>query len=318
MLFFLMLFASATVFALNIKGVEYMSIPELSRICGMRYKTYEKAKRQVVFSKNSRMDFRVNSREMFLNGNSVWLGYPIVVNSGRLYIAKRDYTKTIAPILFPQKNGTPHKLFHIILDAGHGGKDNGAQNLKLRLREKNITLDIVLRVGKILKANGYRVSYTRTKDNFVELPDRSNYANKKAADMFLSIHCNAATANVKGIETFAMTPAWTASTGQTAVTALAKEKHLGNKNDAWNQMLAFYIQRSLKIATASEDRGVKRARFAVLRGVNMPAALIEVGFISNNQEASQLGSAKYRQKIANAIANAVLNYHSTLRRLAKK
>ena len=97
----------------------------------------------------------------------------------------------------------------------------------------------------------------------------------------------------------------------------ARKKLPGNKSDLWNQLLSYYIQRSLKAVTGAEDRGVKRARFAVLRDLNMTGALIECGFITNPTEGSKLGSAKYRQSVANAIANAIMSYHSTLRRLAK-
>ena len=314
-----MLLASAAtpLFALDIKGVQYISIAELARICGMRYKSASDRKSQTVFSKITRMDFTVNSRQMELNGRLVWLGHPVASNRGMLYLAKRDYLYTIAPILVPQKNGTPPRLFHIVLDPGHGGKDNGAMNSRYRLKEKNVNLDISLRVGKILKANGYRVSYTRTNDTFIELEDRTKIANKLKADLFLSIHCNAASPSASGIETFSLTPSWMPSTGSTKMPSYAREKLPGNKSDLWNQLLSYYIQRSLKAVTRAEDRGVKRARFAVLRDLNMTGALIECGFITNPTEGSKLGSAKYRQSVANAIANAIMSYHSTLRRLAK-
>ena len=92
---------------------------------------------------------------------------------------------------------------------------------------------------------------------------------------------------------------------------------MGNANDGWNQMLAYYIQKSLAAATKRPDRGVKRARFAVLRDLKMPGALIECGFITNQSEARSLGSAADRQKIAEAIASAVYRYHKTLRRYLK-
>ena len=143
-------------------------------------------------------------------------------------------------------------------------------------------------------------------------------ANGARANMFLSIHCNAAAnSSVSGVETFAMTPRWAPSTSGKKLSRSDGTAHPGNANDGWNQLLAYYIQRSLAAATKRPDRGVKRARFAVLRDLKMPGALIECGFITNPSEARSLGSAAYRQKIAEAVASAVYQYHKTLRRHLK-
>ncbi len=304
--------------ALTLKGIEYIPISRLAQMCGMRYKTTIAGKSQKVYSKYSSMEFSVNSRLMMLNGTKVWLGHPVTAYKSMLYVAKRDYFKTISPILFPQNNGTPPKLFHIFIDAGHGGKDRGAMNKKYRVPEKAINLDIALRLGRELKKNGYKISYSRTKDVAVELADRAEMANSCKADLFLSLHCNAAGPSISGVETFALTPRAMPSTNSSKITKEEYIKYNGHTNDEWNQTLAYYIQRSLKISTKSPDRGVKRARFAVLKPVKMPASLIEVGFISNNEECSKLMSASYRQFLAQTIANSVINYHNTLRRLSRK
>lgn len=287
-------------------------------MCGMSYRTTVAGKAQTVYSKFSRMTFSVNSRSIGLNGTTVCLGHPIVEYKGMLYLAKRDYFKTIRPILYPQHNGTPKKLFNIFIDAGHGGKDRGAMNKRYKLTEKAVNLDIALRLGRELKKNGYNVSYSRTNDTFLDLPDRPALANKRRADLFLSIHCNAASPSISGVETFALTPRAMPSTTSSKLTNGDYTKYNGHANDEWNQMLSYYIQRALHTATRSNDRGVKRARFAVLKDAQMPASLIECGFISNNDECRKLMSAEYRQFLARTIANAVMNYHNTLRRLSRK
>lgn len=311
------LIGASRLHALSVKGVEYMSMRELARACGMRSSLSKDGKTQIVYSKFSRMEFRLHSRQIELNGVAVWLGFPVVSNRGALYIAKRDYLKTIVPILFPQRIGKYPKVFHVFLDAGHGGKDVGAQNKAYRLYEKSIALDVVKRLGTILRRNGYRVSFSRTSDKFVELSDRAEAAVKSRADLFLSVHCNAASPSVSGVETFAMTPRYMPSTSAKGTSPSDNIGHAGNASDGWSQLFSYYVQRDLLAATRSDDRGVKRARFAVLRGASMPSSLVEIGFLSNNAEARKLASASYRQRIAQSLANSIMKYHSTIRRLQK-
>ena len=311
-------FAASELFALDIKGIDYMPISELARTCGMRYKTISRGKTQTVYSKYSRMVFSVHDRNMKLNDITVWLGHPIAESRGMLYISRRDFRKSIAPILYPQNSGKPPTLFTIVLDAGHGGKDNGTQNSRLGVKEKSVALDITMRLATILKSNGYKVLFTRKTDKFVELSDRSDYANKSHANLFVSIHCNAASnTSVSGIETFAVTPQWMPSTASSKQTKSDRIKVPGNDADNWSQLLSYYIQRSMRAATGSPDRGVKRARFAVLKSSKMPSTLIEVGFLSNSSECRKLATPSYRQKIAESIASGIMTYHRTLRRLAK-
>lgn len=170
----------------------------------------------------------------------------------------------------------------IFIDAGHGGKDPGA--LGNNLKEKDINLAVALQVGEILKKHNIEVLYSRTTDVFVELSDRAVMANKVNADIFVSIHSNAAeNVNAKGLETFSYP-------NSTKGTALAK-----------------CIQDSIitsKIYTS--DRGIKTANFAVLRQSNMPSALVELAFITNVEDAKIL---KDRQnELALAIAKGILNY----------
>ena len=181
-----------------------------------------------------------------------------------------------------------------------------------------MALDIVVRLSTILKSNGYKILLTRKTDKFVELSDRAEYANKSRANLFVSVHCNAASSkSVSGVETFAVTPQWMPSTASSRQTKSDNIKVPGNDSDNWSQLLSYYIQRSIRAATGSPDRGVKRARFAVLKSTKMPATLIEVGFLSNTSECRRLATSSYRQKIAEAIASGIMTYHRTLRRLAK-
>ena len=107
------------------------------------------------------------------------------------------------------------------------------------------------------------------------------------------------------------------STASSKQTKSDRIKVPGNDADNWSQLLSYYIQRSMRAATGSPDRGVKRARFAVLKSSKMPSTLIEVGFLSNYSECKKLATPSYRQKIAESIASGIMTYHRTLRRLAK-
>jgi N-acetylmuramoyl-L-alanine amidase len=167
------------------------------------------------------------------------------------------------------------------LDAGHGGNDPGA--LGSGLKEKDITLAVTLKVGKELERHGVKVGYTRRNDKTVNLNSRGPLANKYGADVFVSIHTNAHNSNAQGVETYSFP---------------------NSKNGA---RLAKFIQDEvLKAKLYTKNRGTKTANFAVLRQTKMPAALIEMGFITNSQDAQLLKNKQ--SEFATAIAKGVLKY----------
>ena len=197
-----------------------------------------------------------------------------------------------------------------MLDPGHGGRDRGTAGQ--RLQEKTITLNLTNRVARILRSYGYKVDLTRTRDATLSLDARSAYANRAKADLFVSIHVNsAADRSVRGIETFCLTPEGAASSNSGKPDP---RKYAGNAKNPQNFLLAYNIQRSMLAQTRTTDRGVKFARFAVLRDVRCPAALVEVGFVSNRYDEANLGSAAYQDKLARGIAAGILNYHRSLAR----
>lgn len=170
----------------------------------------------------------------------------------------------------------------IVIDAGHGGKDPGAVNGKMY--EKTAALAIAKKVGKKLQEKGYNVKYTRTKDVYFSLGERCRMSNNWDADIFVSIHLNAAAnKEAAGIET------WRYANVGATTRELAKE-----------------VQTELIAATGARDRGVKTSTtFYVLKHTKAPAVLIEAGFISNDKEAKLLFAAKHQDKIAQAIASGV-------------
>jgi N-acetylmuramoyl-L-alanine amidase len=182
-------------------------------------------------------------------------------------------------------NGTTH----IILDAGHGGSDSGAvlrdSNGNVIYKESELALGITKKLGALLEKNGIQISYTRTTDTYPTLPDRANQANREGADLFVCVHLNSAGVSAKGIETLI------AGTGGEA------------------EKLAKAVQAQLIADTGATNRGIKeRPGLYVLKNTNMPAILIETGFISNPTEAAKLASDSYQQTVANAIAKGICKY----------
>ena len=168
----------------------------------------------------------------------------------------------------------------VFLDPGHGGKDPGA--IGNGLQEKDVNLSVALKIDKILKRHNVKVFYSRTTDVFVELSNRATMANNVKADIFLSIHCNSFDdPQAQGLETFSYT-------GSLKGAKLAKD-----------------IQDSLiRDKLYTRNRGIKTANFAVLRLTKMPAALVELGFISNSQDANILRNKQ--NELALAVAKGIL------------
>lgn len=192
----------------------------------------------------------------------------------------------------------------VVLDAGHGGKDDGAR--ANGLVEKELTLDVVARVDTLLKQFGFKTVLTRPDDNFVSLPDRSAMANQYDNSLFVSIHFNHARSSVStGVETF-----------------YASEKILPQNEWSWvgffnkptpqnldtGETLAGFIQASLVMRTEATNRGIQGRPLYVVRHTRSPAVLVECGFMTNPLEARLIANTEYRDRLAKAIAEGVMGY----------
>lgn len=258
-------------------------------------------------SKNKAV-FTVNSREFYFNGVRILAGYAVRNQSGSSYISHLDWQKSLQPLLDPIGSTPRRKILTITLDAGHGGNDQGTSGRSTV--EKKLTLRLARRVGEILGSCGYRIRYSRTTDKYVSLGDRALAHRKSGSDLFVSIHFNSSPAtSVSGIESFALTPVGMQSSNGGDV---VKSASSGNATDADNLLLAYNIQRALLNRTKAVDRGVKRARFAVLRDITTPGVLVELGFLSNRAEERRIMSADYFEKLARGIADGVIAYHRSI------
>ena len=216
----------------------------------------------------------------------------------------------------------------IVIDPGHGGSDSGA--VGNGLKEKNIVLATSKKLGALLQKRGYRVLYTRSTDVFINLRSRTAFAAKRNADMFISIHANAApnasaASKMSGVETFFLSPArsersknaaalenkgdledMNTFSKQTFLNFLNREKIISSNKLAID--IQSYMLSSVKKSFSSRDGGVREAPFWVLVGATMPAVLVEMGYITHPQEGKNLGKSAYQDRIAQGIANGVDAY----------
>ena len=253
-----------------------------------------------------------HSRRAEFNGTVVWLNDAMVVADRHWVLSQTDLQLTLKPLLLPTEllKGRGYQI--VVLDAGHGGEDGGAVS-PTGLLEKQVVLDITHRVRALLLAQGYKVYVTRHDDRFLELAERPRRAEKWNADVFVSIHANSGSPTAVGTETFALALPGYPSTNQSAESAVPQETNPGNTYNQANVSLAFAIHHSLVHQNALTDRGLRRARFAVLKNAPCPAALVEVGFLSHAREGAALVKAETRSALALSIATGIENYLRTVK-----
>jgi N-acetylmuramoyl-L-alanine amidase len=292
----------------RVAGQEYVRVGGWARDNGLEGRWLKQDEAFQLSNRSTKLLLSVDHREAQLNGIQVWLLFPVVLRSGHPYLARLDLQTTLMPILAPPRKARKATIKTVCLDPGHGGKDMGyfiGSN-----QEKNYTLLLAQEVGKQLSHAGLKVFLTRGKDEFIELPLRPDIAKRRNADLLVSLHFNAADASrdtAQGAEAYCLTPAGAASTN-TRGEGGDVGPFPGNRNNEKNMLLAYEVQKALTRNPGVQDRGVRRARFAVLRDASMPATLIEAGFMSHPVEGRKIFTASYRQKLAQAIVEGVLAY----------
>ncbi|HEY8998143.1 MAG TPA: N-acetylmuramoyl-L-alanine amidase, partial [Edaphobacter sp.] len=216
------------------------------------------------------------------------------------------------------------------IDAGHGGHDSGTLGVD-GIQEKDVVLDVALRLGKMLHERlGAEIIYTRSDDTFIPLETRTAIANKAQADLFLSIHANSSSdPSARGVETYYLNftsapDALQVAARENAVSDqsvyqlsdLVKKIALKEKIDESREFAAD-VESSLYSGlergnTGLKNRGVKRAPFVVLIGANMPSILAEISFVTNPRDAEQLRQPEYRQRVAESLYKGVAKYQGGL------
>lgn len=283
----------------------------IARLYSMRMSMF--GRKVVLENKYNKLEIETNSRNAWINGTKIWLHTPCRKSGSNWGINVVDFKKGIDCILrsyayVPKK--TPKV---VVLDPGHGGKDSGAVGAN-DLYEKTVVLEIAHRVRKHLESKKIHVRMTRTGDSFPQLQQRTDYAKKVGADLFISIHADGAgAASANGVETFIATVADFDSTNHYGQ-AGDKWAQPNNAFDAANAVLGFSIQSNLLKMTKRSDRGLRRARFSVLKKAPCPSVLVECGFLTNPTEGSLLASASYRENAARGITNGILGYFTMVKR----
>lgn len=297
---------------ITVGGVGYVDARVYLARLGFKAAWIERGKSLRFLSTTAKIDIEADNRAVELNGLRVLMGEPAVFRGATLYVSRIDADKLFLPILRPSAVATPPAplLRVIVIDAGHGGQDTGTQNKPFKMDEKAYTIDVASRLRALLADQGYKVVMTRTDDRFISLQERADIANRAGADLFISIHFNAVggAPDVRGSETYVMTPQYQRSTGSARREASDNTANPGNRNDPWNALLGYHMHDQVLGKLGSADRGFKRARFAVLRLVNSPGVLIEAGYLSNNDEAKRIATPAYRQALAEAVAQGVQAY----------
>jgi N-acetylmuramoyl-L-alanine amidase len=294
----------------HVEGQRYVNLADFVRYYKLTERT-QTGEHYTLKAKTKRFSFKLNSGEAQLNGIRIWLNAAPIEFQNSILISEIDVRKTLDPILRPwaiQKR----KVKTIMIDPGHGGEDMGTEGYR-GTKEKRYSLDLAGRVEKRLRTAGFKTLMTRRTDTYISLEDRSELTNSSEADLFVSIHFNSAKPNsqANGIETYALTPAGLYSTG-----SIRKRLGLGNfsaepgnRFDRQNMLLAYSVQQKIteQISTV-EDRGVKYARFFVIKATERPSILVESGFLSNPTEEKRIMSEGYRDTLAQAIVEGIKRY----------
>jgi len=296
------------VHAAAINGQSYVPLADWARANGLKCYWLKRGDEIVATNRTTRLVFDKDSRMAEVNGINVALSFPVASDHGTLLIVQMDLNTAIRPLLFPLRFADAKRITTICLDPGHGGKDTG--NHTFWHSEKTYTLALALELRDQLKKAGFNVILTRSKDTYVDLPDRPALANRRGADLFVSLHFNATPTGkdeVEGPQTYCITPVGASSTD-----AQGEGANYGpttaNRVEPRSLLLAYQMQKSLVQNLRVPDRGVRRARYAVLRDATMPAILIEGGYMTHPVERKKIYDAAYRRQMAQAMVKGILAY----------
>src|SRR6476659_438852 len=256
------------------------------------------------------LEFVSGSREAIINGARSWLCFPVIEQDGKSLVTRTDVAKTIEPLVRPHRVPNVGNVQTVVLDAGHGGHDKG--QVSRNGAEKDFALDVARKLRTILQAKGLKVIMTREGDYFVPLEVRAKIANSASNSIFVSIHFNGSgdDPNATGFEIFSFTPRGAPSTSDTNVNARSFNMQPGSSVDAQSVALSACIYHSLLGHLPEYDRGIKRARFAVLRLTKVPAVLIEGGFLTERGESKLISNKDWRARLAHAIGVGIESYRA--------
>ena len=295
-------------------GRQYVRLADWARANSLELRWIKQDETVQLTNSRFKIAFTINSTDCDFNGVDLRLLFAIASREGAPCVSQLDAQNTLAPLLYPPRNRRGVQVKKICLDPGHGGDDPGYRVGSVE--EKKYTLLLAQELRDQLVKAGFQVSLTRTTDKRVDLPVRPDLARRRGADLFVSLHFNAFPQKpVQGTEVYCLTPAGAPSTNARGEGAGAG-RFAGNRFNDKNMCLAYQVQKSLIKNLGTEDRGVHRARFAVLKDAEMPAILIEAGFLSHPTEGRKILDPAYRRKMARAILEGIQTYKQQVERSA--
>ncbi len=323
-----------------IKGYKYYSLYAICQQKGIEYE-WDSVGRVATLKKNGiEARIRAGSDKILVNDKDLKdIGPPLYFYNGTVVIPSSFANRGIDRIFKSKvrsksytarkkKSIHVHTIKTIVIDPGHGGKDPGAIGKFYKLKEKDIALDVAKRLKRSLSGAGIKVYLTRSRDVFIPLWKRVDFANKKGANLFISIHANASWyRKAKGFEVYYLSDATDDNAKALAAAENAVVKFENGSMDRYNmdtnaiawdlkftenriesKELANYLTKAVKGKISLRKNPVKGARFLVLKNTEMPAILVEVGFVSNRKEEALLRTSSHRDKIAQRLARGVLSY----------
>jgi N-acetylmuramoyl-L-alanine amidase len=293
-------------------AVDYVGAAPAAARLGLKISTSDRGRKARLSGAGVSADLEADSRDARINGLRVVLGEPVLAGGGQLFVSRIDFERSFAPLLRPGFGVAPRPAPRtVVLDPGHGGKDPGTS-----AHEKTYALDVARRTKALLEAAGLRVALTRDADVGLELGERTDIANARRADLFVSIHFNALPRDTttSGVQVFTFAPAgqhaaeWWSTPMRGADPHLERREMPVNRHDHWSAVLAQSLHRRLVGDLRAADRGKKIAHWGVLRGLECPGVLVECGFLTSTAEARKISTPAYRQQIAAALAAGIRDY----------
>jgi len=315
-------------------GERYLSLVALCEREGLAWDFDPLSQIVLVRNEETQARFLIGSRKVVVDDAVRDLAAPVIMRESVVWAPLEVRAIFVAPaagVPAPraqeEKKVFLRRIEHVVLDPGHGGKDPGAVGSK-GLREKDVNLDIAFRLKKELERAGLEVTLTRVEDAFIPLAERARIANSRAADLFVSLHANANHARwIEGFEVYYLTEAVdddaralaaAENTPQEVEPGVFKRQVLSLKATLWDLIFTEDRRQSIEVADRISQAvarrlgmkllGVKGAPFVVLKGARMPAVLVEVGYLSNAGGERKLKDPSYRQKMAEAIADGIVDF----------
>src|SRR5437899_2364550 len=295
---------------IKVSGGDYLSVDNIAKFYGLPAEVVPYGSKIQTETADHPLEFVGGSREAIINGARTWLCFPVIEQDGKSLVTRTDVAKTIEPLVRPHRVPNVGQVQTVVLDPGHGGYDKG--QVSRYGAEKDFALDVARKLRPILQAKGLRVIMTRECDYFVPLEVRAKIANAARNAIFVSIHFNASgdDPNATGFEIFSFTPRGAPSTSDGTVEASSVNIQPGSSVDAQSLALSACVYHSLLGHIPEFDRGIKRARVAVLRLTKVPAVLIEGGFLTERGESKLIANKDWRAKLAGAISVGIENYRA--------